>query len=119
MFFLLRAAFWLAILFVLLPGGSGTDDKDPTAPRVSALQAISAAGSAISDVSQFCDRKPDACATGRAALHVFAEKVGSGIRMLSSYASHGKNEPPADASTLTPDDVNLDITGSTKRSPAG
>ena len=37
MFFLLRMAFWLSIVVVLIPGGS---NNDPKAPSVSTFEAI-------------------------------------------------------------------------------
>ncbi len=103
--FLLRAAFWLSVVVMLLPADSNTGDK---APRVSALEALSAAQSTVSDISQFCDRNPDVCVTGGSAFHVFADKVRFGAKMLYGY--FGDKEPPADASrggssTLSPEDM--------------
>ena len=94
--FLLRAAFWLSVVVVLLPADSDTGDK---APRISALEALTAAESTVADVSQFCDRNPDVCVTGGSAFHVFSEKVRYGVKML--YGVFGER-PTGSADTVTP-----------------
>ncbi len=98
--FLFRTVFWLGVVVLLLPGdpNSGTD-----APRVSAMQALLATRSAIADVSTFCDRNPQACATGSTAVQVFASKVRYGAELLSGYLNHGPNA--SDRGTLNTEDV--------------
>ena len=76
--FLFRAAFWLAVVVLLLPGDPNTGTE---APRVSAMQALVATRSAIADFSTFCDRNPDTCATGSTAVQVFASKVRYGAEL--------------------------------------
>lgn len=106
--FLVRAAFWLSVVVMILPADSNTGDK---APRVSAFEALSAAQSTVSDISQFCDRNPDVCVTGGSAFHVFADKVKFGAKMLYGYFGDRKvEEAPAvgtgnGSSTLRPDDM--------------
>ena len=67
MFFLLRMTFWLGLVLVLLPTDKAPDDKN--VPQIGAAQAVTAAGAAVSDLSQFCTRNPNACETGKAALN--------------------------------------------------
>jgi hypothetical protein len=99
--FLVRAAFWLSVVVIMLPADSETGDK---APRVTAFEAISAAQTAVTDISQFCDRNPDVCVTGGSAFHVFADKVRFGAKML-----FGDKKPAVDpeggTTTLSPDDM--------------
>jgi hypothetical protein len=84
MFFLLRVAFWLSIVLVLLP--SGTASKAPqTTSSVSAIETLSAAGAAVSDVTQFCDRQPDACEVGAQAAVAFGQRVQAGARMALDF----------------------------------
>src|ERR1019366_8044026 len=64
MFFLLRMAFWLSVVCVLLP--SGTKSTSPEA-HIDATQAVTLASAAVSDARGFCDRQPDACVTGHKA----------------------------------------------------
>jgi hypothetical protein len=100
MFFLLRAAFWLSVVIMFLPADP---DSHTEAPRVSAIDTLVAARAAITDMSQFCDRNPDVCVTGNAALKVFAEKAQYGARMLYEYLDRPKTADAA-RGTLTPDD---------------
>lgn len=83
--FLLRAAFWLSVVVVLLPAapsGSG----NPTS-GVSAVEAMSAANAAVADMRQFCSRQPDACAIGSQALAQFGHKAQVGAKMLYDFLS--------------------------------
>lgn len=101
--FLLRAAFWLAVVVMILPGDSQSGEQ---APRVTAFEALTAARSAVEDLSQFCDRNPQACQTGGSAMHVFADKVRYSAKALYGYFNSGDgNTDEGDHGTLKPDDV--------------
>jgi hypothetical protein len=101
MFFLLRTAFWLSLVILMLPADGESGEQ---APRVTAFQTISAAQAAVSDISQFCQRNPDVCVTGGNAFQVFAEKVRYGAKLL--YNTFGDKKTEGDgASTLNPDDL--------------
>ncbi len=84
MMFLLRAAFWLSVLVVVLPIGS-----QPTTPgpQVGAADAMSAAGAAVSDMRQFCDRQPEACTVGSQAAAIFGHKAQAGAKILYEFLS--------------------------------
>jgi hypothetical protein len=103
--FLLRAAFWLSVVVILLPGDPDTGED---APRVTAIQALWAAQGAVQDLSQFCARNPDVCETSGTAFHVFADKVRYGTKMLYGYfgedGTDGDQPIPA-RETLTPEDI--------------
>jgi hypothetical protein len=80
MFFLLRMAFWLGLVLVLLPR-----DKTPESekvPRIGASEAVSAATAAVSDMSQFCNRQPAACEVGGQAATAIGERAQAGARKL-------------------------------------
>ena len=66
--FLVRTAFWLTIVVLLLP-------RLGSAPQVSAGEAVSAAGAAVSDMRQFCARQPEACVVGSQALTSFGQAL--------------------------------------------
>lgn len=89
MFFLLRVAFWLSIVVVLLPSGPKTN---PNAPEVSTFEAIGAAQAALKDARSFCAREPDACAVGSQALQVFGQKAQHGAKMLYEFLSSNSSE---------------------------
>ena len=71
MLFLIRAAFWLMIIVLLLP----TDDKQRS-------EVYGTAQAAVNDVTGFCDRNPETCARGKDAFAVFVQKAEFGARML-------------------------------------
>ncbi|MGD9925201.1 MAG: DUF5330 domain-containing protein [Pseudorhodoplanes sp.] len=113
MFFLLRVAFWLSIVLVLLPSG----DYQPKgeAPRIGAADAVNAATAAVSDLSGFCNRQPDACDVGGQAAIAFGQRAQAGARYLFDFL-HDRLAPTETGSisrsgggqsqhTLTPADL--------------
>ncbi|WEK52543.1 MAG: DUF5330 domain-containing protein [Candidatus Kaistia colombiensis] len=79
--FILRAAFWFSVVVLLIPG-------DPShgvqAPRVSAIDAVLAARGAVADLSGMCERQPEVCSHGGAALAAFGAKARYGAQFLYS-----------------------------------
>jgi hypothetical protein len=120
MFFLLRMAFWLGLVLVLLPR-----EKTPESaklPQVGASEAVSAATAAMSDMGQFCKRQPAACEVGGQAASVIGQRAQEGARKLYQIITDKKAsdhtgsiggaenteaslQGPAAADTLTPDDL--------------
>ena len=80
MFFLLRMAFWLGLVLVLLPREK-TPESDKL-PQIGASEAVSAATAAVSDMSQFCKRQPAACEVGGQAATVIGQRAPDGARKL-------------------------------------
>ena len=120
MFFLLRMAFWLGLVLVLLPREK-TPESDKL-PQIGASEAVSAATAAVSDMSQFCKRQPAACEVGGQAATVIGPRATDGARKLyhvitdkkapdhtGSIGTVATTDPAlADAAprdTLTPDDL--------------
>jgi hypothetical protein len=116
MFFLLRMAFWLGLVLVLLPREK-TPESDKL-PQIGASEAVSAATAAVSDMSQFCKRQPAACEVGGQAATVIGQRAQEGARKLYKIitdkkspdhtGSIGNAEATADAAprdTLTSDDM--------------
>jgi hypothetical protein len=87
MFFLIRLTFWLVVIFALVPVFfAGEDPKaQGTAAKFSAGDALSAATATMSDLSQFCNRRPDACAAGAQAAAAVGASAQQGIRILYGY----------------------------------
>lgn len=106
--FLIRAAFWLTVVVFLLPADRDTG----VAPRVGALQALAAVQATASDVSGFCDRNPDVCATGSAAVEILSEKLRYGVRLIQNAFDARASENSPD--TLTGDDVTTPWRGQTR-----
>jgi hypothetical protein len=81
MMFLLRAAFWVSLVLILLPSGS----KKQEAPQIKAADAASAASAAVSDLSSFCTRQPESCAVGSQVATVLGQRAEAGARMLFDF----------------------------------
>src|ERR1700759_214845 len=97
MFFLLRMAFWLGLVLVLLPR-----DKTPDAekmPQLSASDAVQAATAAVSDMSQFCKRQPAACEVGGQAATVIGVRAQDGARKVYQSITDKKPAEAAKASS--------------------
>ncbi len=86
--FIIRSAFWLSLVLLLIPFGNGDDGKS-----VSPVQAMFAAKGAIEDLSGMCERKPDVCAVGSAAFHTIGVRAREGARM--AYTALGGDQPAA------------------------
>lgn len=76
--FLLRCAFWFSLVLLFLPL-SPSDDGDK--PVVSPLEAIVAARDAIGDLSGMCEREPEVCQTGRAAIQTIGVRARETARI--------------------------------------
>jgi hypothetical protein len=98
--FLLRTVFWLMVVILLLPSDP---DAGPGAPQVTFVQAIDAVRATITDLSQFCSRNPDLCATGEAVIQVVADKARYGIEQLQLYL----DQNAVGGNTLTAEDAGI------------
>ncbi len=81
--FLVRTAFWLSVVIVLLPAGS--EEEHTGVKAVGAAEALSAAQTTFDDFSGFCQRNENACKTGSVALSAFGQKARYGARMVYEY----------------------------------
>jgi uncharacterized protein DUF5330 len=82
--FLLRAAFWLSIVVILLPTPAS---EKQAADKIGTTQAITAASAAVSDMGQFCARQPEACTVGAQALTQFGHKAQASAKWLYEFLS--------------------------------
>ena len=127
MFFLLRMAFWLGVVLVLLPSGSAQHATQTS--DVGASDAVSAASATVRDMRGFCGRQPDACTVGSQVAVSLGYRAQAGAKMLYDFLTeamapketgalpHGaaprgstaKVEPvksaPSSQNTLTPADL--------------
>lgn len=101
--FIIRAIFWLSVVLLFIPGEPGPDG---TSARVGAVDALLAVRGVVADLSGICDRQPDVCTRGGAALQAFGARAWQGATTLIARFD-GRDEPAAapDAGTLTPADV--------------
>ena len=102
--FLLRMAFWLTVILVLLPsGGSQPMPK----VNVSAVDAVSAAKATVTDMGSFCARQPEACTVGSQAAAVIGQRAQAGAKFLYEYlndhlATHDAPAPASAAGKAVP-----------------
>jgi hypothetical protein len=87
MFFLLRMAFWLSVVLVLLPSGGSQRTASAPSAELGPIEAVSAASATVSDMRQFCTRQPEACAVGSQAAVAFGQRAQAGARMVYDFIS--------------------------------
>jgi Family of unknown function (DUF5330) len=132
MWFLLRMTFWLSVVIALLP--IIPSQQKTFASQVGATDAWSAAIAVLSDIHQFCERQPSACATGSQTIVQFGHKVQTGAELLyhfldermtadqSTATAKATNKSPMrepSSSTLTPADLAAPWHGPQPRAEAG
>ena len=88
MWFLVRMAFWLGLIIALLP--IAPLRQDTSASKLGAVDSLSAASAAVSDIHQFCVRQPDACAAGSEAIAQFVQKAETGAKFLYQFLNERK-----------------------------
>lgn len=81
--FIIRTAFWLSLVILCLPVGSG--DNGPSASAAGAAEAMSVARSAVGDFSKFCERNPGTCDTGNMVVSSFGQKARYGAQIVYQY----------------------------------
>src|SRR6202046_3098409 len=99
MFFLLRMAFWLSIVLILLP--TATSQPVP-ANSLGATDAISAASATVGDLRQFCTRQPDACTVGSHVATQLGYKAQAGAKMLYEFLTEALASKDKDATKDAP-----------------
>jgi hypothetical protein len=86
--FIIRSIFWLSLVLLLVPFGGTNEDGSMVSP----LQAMFAAKGAIEDISGMCERKPDVCAVGKAAVHTIGVRAREGARL--AFGAFDETEEP-------------------------
>lgn len=107
MMFLLRTAFWLAVMLALLPS-FGPKASAPAGAGVEATEAVTAASETLGDVFQFCSRQPNACAAGVHLASAIGQRAQAGAKMLYGMVGDklaksegtGEENAPANASDV-------------------
>jgi hypothetical protein len=77
--FLLRVAFWLGVIVVLLPR---SESQPASNAQISATDAVSAATATVGDMRQFCERQPEACEIGSQAAVALEDRAKAGAKLL-------------------------------------
>jgi hypothetical protein len=85
-------AFWFSLVLLVLPFGS-----DDGTPGVNPIQAFFAAKEAVDDVAGICERKPEVCEVGRAAVQTIGARAKESARMAYEMLDDGNDAPTADS----------------------
>lgn len=83
--FLIKAAFWLSVVVVLLPAPESSDANGNR--MISTTEAVSLLSAALNDARGFCQRNPEACVTGTQAAQTFGQKAQYASRLLHNFIS--------------------------------
>lgn len=116
MFFLLRAAFWFSLVLLVLPFSIGSDD--PSRDSVNPIQALLAARDAVGDIAGMCERKPDVCETGKAAMHTIGVRAKETARIAADMLDEQPAEQVARPAETVPATDRATITGSVIPTPS-
>lgn len=94
MSFLIRAAFWFSLVLLFLPiwpSAPETDDQP-----VGAIRALSAAQEAVGDLAGICERKPDVCEVGKAAMQTIGARARETARIAYGMLEENGKPAPSD-----------------------
>lgn len=81
--FLIKLGFWLSLTLLLIPFASTGGEQQ--AETVSPMQALFAAREALGDVAGICERKPEICATGKAAMTTIGVRAREGAKVAYEF----------------------------------
>lgn len=100
MFFLMRVAFWLSLVILLIPADPNEAAK--SGRTVSTFEAVGAAQAAYEDARGFCGRNPGACDIGQMALDTFSAKARTAAHWVYRTLEGKEDGPVTTASTPKP-----------------
>src|SRR5258707_5690883 len=99
MMFLIRTAFWLSVVVLVLPTPQSM--KVPES-NIGTSQAVGAASAAVSHMGQFCARQPDACKVGSQALTQFGYKAQASAKWVYEFLTDKLGPGPARSGAAQP-----------------
>ena len=82
--FLIKTAFWLALIIVLLPTNKEAQQE-----------IYGSAVAAANDLKTFCVRNPEVCRNGKAAMETFGEKAKFGAKVVMDALKDDKADKTA------------------------
>ena len=82
MLFLLRLAFWILVICLLLPGEPQDNQR-----------ILTSAQRTVADVRGFCARNPDVCNDARSSMTIMLAKLKSGVDLLQTWLSRNAPKP--------------------------
>jgi Family of unknown function (DUF5330) len=79
---LFKLGFWGGLTLLFIPVDLGVQNEGRT---VSAFEAVVAAKATIDDLRELCDRKPEVCETGGAAMQTISSRAKAGAKLVLEY----------------------------------
>lgn len=110
--FIIRSIFWLSLVLLIIPFGGGKGQVDTVSP----IEALMAARGAIQDMSGMCERKPDVCEAGKAALHTIGVRAREGARIAYEALDQQTGEEAPEQAASGDQIADIIATGSVPRS---
>lgn len=98
--FLIKSAFWLSLVLLLIPfGGQGSDGEE----NVGALDTFLAARAVVTDMANLCERRSDACEVGKSALNTIGVRAKEGARLAYGILDeHFGDKQPLHTGSIAP-----------------
>jgi hypothetical protein len=97
--FLIRSAFWLSLVLLVIPfPGFGGDEQEAVSP----IETFFAARAIIGDMSELCEREPAACEVGVNAFHTISVRAKESARIAYDIL---EEEPVAPEAALVAADM--------------
>lgn len=106
--FIVKGAFWFALVLLALPLLDGSGQKDDTAmaaadaPEIDYIGTFQALSVAIADMQALCDRHPDVCETGGEAFSALMARARDGALVAYRYLDGATAETTVAADTPAP-----------------
>ncbi len=95
--FLVKSAFWLSLVLLVIPFGGGNENGEPS---VGAVETFFAARAVIDDMAGLCERRPQACEVGRSAFHTIGVRAREGARIAYDMLDERFGEQAATAEAV-------------------
>jgi hypothetical protein len=92
--FLIKSAFWLSLVLLVIPLGGNSDGE----PSIGPVETFFAARAVVGDMANLCERRPDACEVGRAAMHTISVRARESARL--AYTALDEHIAEEDAQPL-------------------
>ncbi len=103
--FLIKCAFWLSLVLLVIPFGNSNNNGEST---IGAIETFFAARAVIDDMSGLCERRPEACEVGRSAVHTIGVRAREGARIAYGMLDeHFGEVPPAEVANAAATDEQL------------
>ena len=101
--FLLRVAFWLALVVAFIPVRES--DLGEGQRAISTMETVNLAQSVVSDIGTFCSRNAQTCETGGILLSQMGLKAREGAKLAYTWLDKHVGKDPLVAQTGNVDPV--------------